>query len=217
MPHAHVLGALALMLAFAAAGPKGGGASGSDVLEDVRRRCAAVSAAAREQRTYDVVLTSDASGFSGGTWRRLGPGQGAAMPRGGQIRATVTFQAGVPVKAVFDAVSPSGDWRNTTEYVFYPDGRTAFRHERHVTLLGPEPSSGVEPPFVLEDRRSYDQSGRLVRTAVEAYAERSRRRLLPSALQRVELPTFEAVTKLPFPTTIPRDQGAPPGGSSDGK
>jgi hypothetical protein len=189
---------LGVALFLACSSPSAGATGESSVVEEIRKLYALVNTAVRERRTVDVVLTSDASGFSGGVWRRESRGGSGATASQGGIVATVSYMAGVPVKVVFAVSSPSGDWRNSTEYIFYSNGKTAFRFERHVTLLGPESSPGVSPPFVVEDRRYFDPRGRQARALVDAFAEKSKTKVPPDEV-RVEMPRFDGTASLRFP------------------
>jgi hypothetical protein len=78
---------------------------------------------------------------------------------------------GKPVKVVAEFHTPSGDWRDSVEYYFYEDGKVAFAFEKETTYNG---VSDTEPkPFVIEIRKYYDRSGKLIRKLFKVYTEKT--------------------------------------------
>src|SRR6266704_2282744 len=87
-------------------------------------------------------------------------------------RAQVYLHEDRVVKAQLETNSQSGDWRFTEEYYFYKNGRTAFYFRSLVTFQGYDFEHDRElpaGPYVVEERRYYDESGKEIRHLHKAF------------------------------------------------
>ncbi len=200
-----------ILLAFAAgalaSSARADGGTPKQIVASIRKLYAETNEALRAGRSAELVFFTDADGFSGRRWKQASTTSERARAEEQDFLAKVSVVDGRTVKAVFRARSPSRDWENTTEYDFYPDGKTAFRFERHVTSLAnlPETFTG---PYVVEKRRYLDESGRVVRDVVRAFVESSGKGVPASDVQQIDTGSYESADALPFANQVRRKSGS---------
>jgi hypothetical protein len=173
------------------------GSPGADAaVERIRALYAEVNEAiaqGRAERTVYATFPRKAAPV----WRRLGAKeQPPPVPDDASREvATVERLAGAVRKVTVQADTPSGDWTNTTEHYFRPDGTIAFRFERHATFLGPGDPEG---PYVVERRTYVDEAGRTVRTIVRAFVRASGAEVPLAQVQQIDVDAYRRVADLPF-------------------
>lgn len=201
---AFVFVALALLAsasapAFAQKAPR----STDQVVEAVRTIYASTNEAVAQNRTRKVRVASSLNADGRRTWKVIAPDAKVRRREGeAHEEATVYLLDGRPVKVETKLDAPSGDWGQKVAYFFYPDGRTAFRFEEHVTFLyydPEEPDFRPSGPFVRERRSYFDEGGRMIRDLLSVRKVPGvKRRLKPDALQHEETNWFVSVEQLPF-------------------
>jgi hypothetical protein len=166
------------------------------VVERVRALYASVNEAVGSGAARVSVFYTDGDGYEARRWTAATHRRRRDAAEQAPISATVYALAGAVRKVVVRIDSASGDWGNTTEYYFWPNGRTAFRFERHVTFLGVDPRAAG--PYVIEKRRYMDEGGRVARELARAHSERTKQDVPLGSVQQIDPAGYSSVSELPF-------------------
>lgn len=124
------------------------------------------------------------------------------------FRARVHLREARILKARLETTSPSGDWALTEDYYFRGNGRTAFYFQSLVTFQGYDYEHDRElppGPYVVEERRYFDETGREIRHLQKAFVQQTGREL-PVKYIRADLPVelFQDTRSLPFHRALSR-------------
>ncbi len=170
-------------------------------VERIRKLYADVNEAIRADRARQSVFYTDGEGYAARQWKRVTTKEEREAANRSHFVATVHFLEGAVAKVTFRIGSPSGDWENTTEYYFYPDGRAAFRFESHFTHLGPDADVNGHPasgPYLIEKRRYFDPQAHVVYDLDRAIVVSTGRQVALSEVQHADVDTYASVSELPF-------------------
>lgn len=124
------------------------------------------------------------------------------------FRARAYLRDARVLKARIETTSASGDWSLTEDYYFHGNGRTAFYFRSLVTFQGYDYEHDrplPEGPYIVEERRYYDEAGRKIRRLEKAFIEKTRQDV-PARYIRANLPAefFPDVKSLPFHAALSR-------------
>lgn len=92
--------------------------------------------------------------------------------------------------------TPSGDWQDRSEHYFRDDGTLAFVLEQHLTSQ--VNSESAPRPLIIETRRYFDRSGKVLRTTQQTVASDGKTFPMGTANQQVNAPRLLRVKDLPF-------------------
>lgn len=105
------------------------------------------------------------------------------------------------VKATFNIETSSGDWSNRKEYYYYPNGKTAFVLEQHLTFNGYDFEKQLtlpNGPFLIEMRYYFDEKGTLIKQLKSAFTVRRKKKVDERFLPYTDLGVLPDVMSLPF-------------------
>ena len=107
------------------------------------------------------------------------------------------------LKIILTLETPSGDWRTSIEYYFYPKGSTAFIFQKLETYQAYDVERDLPSgPYILEKRIYFDEQANIIKKLQKAYVASTKETIRIGAVHDIEPELYKNIESFPFFPTL---------------